>query len=812
MDQQPENRSFSKQIRVFWLILLTPIIGIGLMLWAASIGMLGSLPTFEELENPQSDLATEILFADGEVMKTFYVQNRTQANFEELSPYLIQALVATEDERFYNHSGIDFFGLIRAVVFVGSKGGASTITQQLAKMLFHDPPDSFIGRLQQKFKEWIIAVKLERQYTKEEIICMYLNQLDFVYNAVGIKSAAKVYFKKQPSELKIEEAAMFVGMAKNPILYNPLRNEKSALTRRNVVLHQMKKNDLLSEHEYDSLKRLPIKLNYTKVDHKEGLAPHFREILRAKVHDILNEKYQDGKYKIAKDTKGTVPYNLYRDGLKIYTTIDSRMQRYAEEAVAKHLGEELQPAFFQDTRARRLAPFDDSLSTEEITQIMVSAIHTTSRYRVSTGRECGNCGRGWKYIQEIKKDGINYFKCTSEDCGEEWKSLSEKEIRAVFRTPVPMKVFSWKGEIDTIMTPYDSIRYYKSFLNTGVLSIEPITGHVKAWVGGIDFKHFSYDNVIQSKRQVGSTIKPIIYAVGIQTGKEPCQEITNTPYTFHKGTKWHLDENWTPKNSFIEFDGMVSLKYGLANSMNNVTAWIMRELGSPEPVIELAKRMGIHNELPATPSLCLGVADLTLHEMVGAYCTFVNKGIWIDPIFITHIEDKDGKVLWENDAKTREAMDEQTAYAMISLMKGTVDGVYNKYNPKWKVSGTAMRLRSDTLNRSYAGFRNPIAAKTGTTQNQSDGWFMGMTPELVTGVWVGAENRSIHFKNIVLGQGANTALPIWGYYMKSVYRDSDLNYSRADFERPEGKLRFEVDCDNYVGGSNVGDTQEDLDF
>ncbi len=782
-----EKRSYGKLLLLLWLIILAPFIGLGAMLWLASIS---DLPSFDELENPKSDLATEIISSDGEVLGKYFHENRVNVKYQDLSPDLVNALVSTEDERFWKHAGIDIRSTSRAVLYMGKKGGASTITQQLAKMLFHNRSSNPVKRVFQKFQEWIIAVRIERQYSKEEIITMYLNKFDWVNNAVGIKSAANVYFNQSPDSLRIEQAAMLVGMCKNPSLYNPLRRPEMTMDRRAVVLGQMKRNGHITDAQFDSLRTLPLGLNYQKVDHAQGPAPYFREILRSDLTDLFNRKTESGDYLYSKPDGS--PYNLYRDGLRVYTTIDSRMQQYAEQAVASHLGEgsNLQKQFFRDIQKWKNPPFSNDLDSEEVNQILTSAMKRTERYRVLTGQECGECHRRVNISRQSTDSGERYV-CEAEDCGNSWRVVPKDSIEIVFNTPVPMHVFSWAGEIDTLLSPMDSIRYYKSFLQTGMVSIEPSTGFVKSWVGGINFRHFMYDHVRTGKRQVGSTFKPFVYATAIREGYSPCHEVVKAPTTFHKGT-FGLIKDWTPQDPDRNYGFTVSLKWGLANSVNTVTAWVMKQFG-PDAVIKLARDLGIESHLEPVPSLALGVADINVMEITSANATFANKGVHIKPIIITRIEDMNGNAIYDVMPETNEAMDERTAYVMLDLMKGTIDGVYNETTGE--KTGTAVRLRYDLPNREYDGIRNiPIACKTGTTQNQSDGWFMGITPELVTGIWVGAEDRAVRFRTLALGQGTNMALPIWGYYMHSLIDDPEIEISGEDFERPEGDLGVELDC------------------
>jgi penicillin-binding protein 1A len=806
MEETPkENKKVRKRaVFLLWLLGLMPIALLAALLYFAANS---DLPDTKALANPKTNLATQVLSSDSEILGRFYLENRTNADFEELSPALVEALIATEDERFYEHSGIDLKGTVRAGVYLGSKGGASTITQQLAKMLFTESPGNGIKRVFQKFQEWIIAIELERQYTKQEILTLYLNKFDWINQAVGIRSAANVYFNSTPDSLQVEEAAMLVGMAKNPALYNPLRRPEETLERRNVVMGQMVRNEFLTQAQYDSLSALPLNLDVQSIDHQEGLAPYFREILRGELKQLLAETDAQGKPIYAKGDGS--PYSIYSDGLKIYTTIDSRMQGYAEQAVEKHLGGELQEAFWNDVAKYRNPPFSNDLTSDEIQKIERSAMRRTQRYRIMSGKECPNCHRRVN-IEEKEIDGHAHFLCTSEDCEEDWKAVPKDSVEVIFRTEeFPMKVFSWQGEIDTLMTPMDSILYYKSILQAGLVSIDPKTGFVKAWVGGNNYKHFQYDHVKQGKRQVGSTFKPFVYATAIREGYSPCYEVPKVPTTFRKGT-FNLLEDYTPHDPGRDYGYLVSLKWGLANSINTVTAWVMKQFG-PEAVIKLAQDLGIESEMKPVVSQCFGVADLSLMEITSANATFANMGVHIKPIYIMRIEDKNGKTIYSMEPETNEALDEKTAYTMLSLMQGTVDGVYNEH--EGRSLGTAVRLKMDLPNREYDGLdRNlKIAGKTGTTQNQSDGWFIGLTPDLVTGVWVGAEDRAVHFRSLSLGMGTNMALPIWGFYMKAVYADENLNISQGDFEKPEG-ISIELDCEKYARRKNIFDSSEGLSW
>ena len=760
-DTKSTRKVFIRLTIAFWVIFAAGILSVYGLFYGASEGWLGELPTFEEIENPESNFATEIISSDGKVIGKFYDENRSPVKYEDLSPYLVDALISTEDERFRDHSGIDFKSLARAISTLGKGGGGSTITQQLAKMLFTGTASrSKVERVKQKIKEWVIAVKLERQYTKDEIITMYFNKFDFNYLAVGINSASKIYFNTTPKDLKVEEAAMLVGMCKNPSLFNPKRREEMTTNRRNTVFLQMSRNGKLSQSEVDSLSALPIKLDFKPESHTKGIATYFREYLRGYMKVwIKDHPKPDG-----------TEYNLYRDGLKIYTTIDSRMQKYAEEAVTEHLTN-LQGIFFKLQKYNRTKPFE-GITKAELNKIMEVAMRRSYRYRLMKNR-----------------------------------NISEDSIKAVFNTPTQMKVFSWKGDVDTIMSPMDSLRYYKFFLESGMMSMDPETGFVKAWVGGIDYEYFKYDHVKQAKRQVGSTFKPFVYASAIsQNHYSPCYEIPNTRVTFEKGPKWHLDKDWTPENAGDEYGGMVSLKYGLAKSMNNVTAWAMKQTG-PAAVVKLAKKMGVESEIPEAPSIALGTADLSVYEMVGAYGTFANKGIYTKPVTVLRIEDNNGILLDEFVPETTVALSAETAYIMLNLMQGVT-----KY-------GTGVRLRTKYakyyLNPATGypyQFTNPIAGKTGTSQNHSDGWFMGIVPNLVTGVWVGNEDRSVHFKHISFGQGATTALPIWALYMKKVYANKDLGISDGDFEMPENGISINLDCEKVKEAKKVEEVIEEEEF
>ena len=715
-------KSVRAKIIIVWLLLMSPFIALATVLYLTSTGVFGQLPTFEQLENPKNSLATEIISEDGKALGKYFYENRSNIKYVDLPQNLINALIATEDVRFRSHTGIDVRALLRAVkgqLLGQDAGGASTVTQQLAKMLFTDRPSSGFERVMQKFKEWIIAVRLEKQYTKDEIIAMYFNKYDFVNNAVGIKSAAQVYFNTIPAKLSTVESAMLVGMLKNSALYNPNRRDSLTRARRDVVLVQMDKYDLLEEGEnLDSLLAQPITLDFKKASHNEGLSPYLREYLRVGFLKewCANNSKPDG-----------TPYNLYTDGLKIYTTINSRMQTYGEEAVRTHISS-LQKDFYNHWKGYSKAPFPKDFEQDQIDMIMEQAMKRSERYR------------------KLKVAG-----------------KSKNEINKAFRKKVPMTIFSWKGDRDTILSPMDSIKYCKYFIHSGMMSMDPRNGHVKAYVGGINYKYFKYDHVAVGRRQVGSTFKPFLYAIAMQEGYSPCYQIPNVPVVFEK-EQWGLEKDWVPSNSDDKYEGqMISMKFGLANSINTITAYIMKQFG-PHVVVDLARKMGITSMLSAVPSVCLGTFDLSVFEMVGAYSAFANKGIWTEPIIITRIEDKNGVVLEDFTPKTTEAMSEQTADIMVRMLQGVVDGVENPENGTKKGTGVRLRFKYQ--------FENEIGGKTGTTQNNSDGWFMGITPNLVTGVWSGNEDRSIHFRDTYYGQGANMALPVWAEYMQRVYADT----------------------------------------
>ncbi|WGK95698.1 transglycosylase domain-containing protein [Flavobacterium keumense] len=736
-DSEKDIQYYSK---LFWKYFLYGLGGIALFFLFASWGLLGSMPSFEDLENPDSNLATEIISADGVVIGKYFEKNRSQLKYSDLPKNLVQALVATEDARFYEHSGIDGRGTLRAILSFGTSGGASTLTQQLAKQLFHGEGSKFLPfRIIQKAKEWIIAIRLERQYTKNEIIAMYCNVYDFGNNSVGVNSAAKTYFSKAPKDLTTEESAVLVGMFKNSGLYNPVKNPEGVRNRRNVVLKQMEKAEIITEAQKLKLQSLPIKLNFKLESHKDGTATYFREYLR----EYMKKWVEDNKKPDGSD------YNIYKDGLRIYTTIDSRMQLYAEEAVEAHMAN-LQEEFFNQAKENKNAPFVN-ISQAETDRIMKKAMKASAR---------------WNIMESMEK--------------------SEEEIIASFKQKTKMKVFTWKGERDTIMTPLDSIRYYKHFLQSGLMAMEPQTGNIKAWVGGINYKYFQYDHVGQGARQVGSTFKPFVYATAIeQLGMSPCDSILDGPFMIRKG-KHNVTEDWEPRNSDQKYRGMVTLKRALANSINTVSAKLIDKTG-PEAVVELTHKLGVTSEIPAQPSIALGAVEITVQDMVAAYSTFANQGVYVKPQFIRKIEDKSGVVLYEPVPESHDVLNKDIAFAVIKLLEGVTEG------------GSGERLRTEgggNGDNRWTGypymFKNPIAGKTGTTQNQSDGWFVGMVPNLVTGVWVGCEDRSARFRSLTYGQGA-TALPVWGYFMKKCYEDETLNVSKEEFDRP-ANLSIKVDC------------------
>ncbi len=742
--------------------------------WLISTGRLGFMPTFEELENPNNRFASEVYFADGVLMNRYFEkENRRYAEYKDIPKSVIDALIATEDVRFYDHSGVDVRGLFRVVkgILTGntsSAGGGSTISQQLAKMLFPRQADlSVTDLVVRKFREWVIAVKLEKSYTKEEILTMYLNKYDFLNLAVGISSAADIYFQVPLDSLKVEQAAMLVGMAKNSSYYNPVRRPELTRERRNVVLYQMYKYDKITEAEYDSLVMLPLGLNFKRVDHKEGLATYFREFLRLYMtagEPVRSQYRSRSQFRLdsiawvtdplygwcKKNTKidGT-PYDLYTDGLKIHVTLDSRMQEYAEEAVREHLSQELQPLFDQEKLEKDNPPFSNDITVEEIDDILTRSIVQSERYR------------------KLKKAG-----------------LEPAEIRKTFYEPVNMQVFTWNGLRDTLMTPLDSIKHYKAFFRSGFMVMNPKNGHIKAYVGGPDYRYFMYDMVSNGKRQVGSTIKPILYTLAMQEGLGPCDKVPNIPQTFILAD----GKPWAARGGTKRQGEMVTLRWGLANSENNISGWVLKQF-TPQAVAEMARKMGITSFIDPVPSIFLGTAEITVKEMVAAYAIYANKGVYNTPLPVTRIEDKYGNVLESFRSESREVITENTAYLMCNLLEGVV------------TQGTGVRLRYRYQ------LMNPMGGKTGTTQQHSDGWFMGITPELVGGVWVGAEDRSIHFQNIANGQGANMALPIWAKFLQKAYADPCLRLKQGDFEMPYG-IRKRLNCDEGTSVAPEIQTQE----
>ena len=742
-------------VRILWALLIGSILVTSLAFTAIWFGWIGYMPPLEDLQNPISRYATQVYTADGKVMGTWNLnrENRICVPYSNLSPYLVKALVATEDARFYEHSGIDFYALGRAIVKRGilgqeNAGGGSTITQQLAKQLYSDVAHSSLERLLQKPIEWVIAVKLERNYTKEELIALYLNYFDFLHNSVGIKTASNTYFNKEPNELSVVEAATLIGLCKNPSLFNPVRYPERCLNRRNVVLSQMQKAGYLSTAEYNQLCDEKLVLDFHRVDHKDGIATYFREFLRQYMmarrpdfndYPALNKRQyvidsiawnNDPLYgwcnkNFKRDGK---PYNIYTDGLKIMTTIDSRMQKYAEEAVFAQVAKNLQPAFDRANKSKRNAPFSDNLTSKQVREIMHRAMVQSERYRV------------------LKSKG-----------------LSEDEIKQSFRTKVDMTLFSYHGDIDTVMTPMDSIRYVKSFLRTGFMSMDGLTGQVKAYVGGMNYNHFMYDMVMGGRRQIGSTIKPFLYALAMENGFSPCDKVMNVQQTYMVAGK-----PWTPRNgSKSRYGQLVTLKWGLAQSNNWISAYLMSKL-NPNQFVDILHSFGIDNpDIHPSMSLALGPCEASVGEMVSAYTAFVNNGIHISPLFVTRIEDNQGNVIARFQPRMNEVINAESANKMLVLLQAVVN------------EGTAGRLRYKF------GLKNEIGGKTGTTNRNSDAWFIGFTPQLVSGCWVGGDDRDIHFDSTSMGQGATMALPIWAYFMKKVYADKALGYDiNATFDLP----------------------------
>ena len=761
------SKKFRKGITWFWVAVSAPAVLLVMLFILIAAGKLGPLPSFEELENPDNSLAAEVYSEDNVLLGKFYIQNRTWTDYEDISPYVVDALIATEDIRFYRHSGIDFRGLarvlVKTIILGQNTGGGSTITQQLAKNLFlprdlSNYPAIVRGAklVVAKFKEWQTAVRLERSYTKEEIITMYLNVFDFLYNAVGINSASRIYFNTTPDSLNIEQSAMLVGMLKNSIVYNPRRNEESALSRRNVVIGQMERYGYIAPDVADSVRTLPLGLDLREDSHNTGLATYFREYIRTTMIRYEPERnmfYSDDQYEDAlwrwendplygwcrKNQKpdGT-NYNLYRDGLRIYTTLNSSMQGYAEEALREHLSQDLQPAFNKRAKGYRNPPYSNDLNSSQVKQLINRSVRQSDRY------------------QNMRRAGI-----------------PEDSITLAFNTPIPMKLFSWDGERDTLMTPLDSIWYYKFFVRSSFMAMDPHTGHVKAYVGGPDSRYFKYDAVTQQKKQVGSTIKPFLYTLAMQDGYSPCFEVENIARSFDVN-----DSVWIPRSSGpTDYHGrMVTLKWGLAQSENYISAWLMKQF-SPQAVVDLMHRMGIRSFIDPVFSIFLGTSDLSLEEMVGAYGTFANKGVYTRPLYVTRIEDRNGNVISTFSPYIDEVISEEDAFLMSSLLQGVVN------------SGTALRLRlTYRLN-------NQMGGKTGTTQNHSNGWYMGVMPDLVAGVWTGWEDQAIHFEDLSLGQGANMALPVVGLFLQKLFADEAFAAAAESVFEAPSNFYVELDCD-----------------
>ena len=756
-----------KFVRILWVTLFTVVILLAGAFTAIWFGWIGYMPDLEDLQNPISRYASQVYSVDGKILGTYNMnkENRVHVDYEHLSPYLVRALVATEDERYYEHSGIDFIALTRAVVKRGimgqkSAGGGSTITQQLAKQLYSATARSTVERLLQKPIEWVIAVKLERFYTKEEIITMYLNYFDFLHNAVGIKTASTVYFNKEPKDLSLTEAATLIGLCKNPSYYNPVRYPERSTERRNVVLGQMLKAGYLTDSEYQTAVDAPMELNFHRMDHKDGIATYFREFLRRYMmaHKPSLSDYPSWnrvQYSIDSTAwendplygwcnknfkKNGDPYNVYTDGLKIFTTVDSRMQRYAEEAVRKHVGGYLQPEFAKENRMKPNAPFTNALKPAEVRAILERSIKQSDRYRI------------------MKEQGA-----------------SDEEIRKAFKTPVEMSVFTYHGDVDTVMTPLDSIRYIKSYLRSGFVSMDARTGAVKAYVGGVDFTHFTYDMALSGRRQIGSTAKPFLYSLCMSNGMSPCDVAPNVQKSYG---------NWTPRNgSRARYGQMVTLKWALAQSNNWVSAHLM-SLVNPDDYLRLLQDFGINiYGVPSSLVLCLGPNEASVCEMVSAYTTFANSGIHCSPMFVTKIEDSDGNVVANFQPRMNEVISEESAYKMLEMLKAVMNG------------GTGSRMRYKYKVECDMG------GKTGTTNRNADAWFMGFTPSLVSGCWVGGEDRDIHFDSTRMGQGANMALPIWAYFMKKVFADRSLGYDPNEtFDIPEGFDPCQSEFDEYIDG------------
>lgn len=762
-------------IRILWALFVTPVLFVVLIFLLIGQGVIGYIPEFGPLENPEIDLSSLIYTEDNEVLGRFYWENRTFAEYEDLSPYLVKALMATEDIRFKRHSGIDARGVARVIfrTILGGQntGGGSTLTQQLAKNLFNTrnyKAKSRIGRKIElfiiKFSEWVTAVRLEKTYTKQEIMTMYLNTVEFQYDAFGIQSASQVFFNTTSDSLKIEEAAVLTGMLQAPTTFNPNRNPENSIKRRNIVLSQMVKYGYLDKEDGDSIMALPLLSGNYSQSHAAGIGNHFRTFLANTLKAKKPEKENYTNYSsFVEDSiewetnslygwanKNFKPdgsnYNIYTDGLKIYTTLNYKMQEYAENAVRTHLGGTLQEEFFKDREHMRNPPFSDDLDREDIKNIMNRAVNRTERYR------------------KMRDKGIE-----------------RDSIMKVFHTPVDMKIFTWDGDVDTMMSPFDSLKYYKHILRAGMMAMEPYTGHVKAYVGGHNYKYFKYDQVTQGKRQVGSTIKPFLYTLAMQEGYTPCYELPNVPITFNDH-----DSTWTPRNSGnYDMEGkIVTLEWGLAHSVNYISAWLVKRFNA-QAVVDVIKKMGVKSEVLPVPSVIFGTSDIYLEEMVGAFNTFSNKGVYIEPVYVTRIEDKHGNVISTFHPRQQEAISEKSAYLMVRLLQNVVN------------EGTAGRLRW------FFNFEAELGGKTGTTQNQSDGWYMGIAPKLTAGVWVGAEDRSVRFKYLGQGSGSHMALPIYGYFMQQVYADSTLGISQEDTWEEPVNFNMELNCPEVVKGIGV---------
>jgi penicillin-binding protein 1A len=741
------NQDIKRYNWYIWRFVIGCFAFLVIMILLVAFQIFGPLPSFRELENPKSDQASEVISSDDQVLGKYFVKNRTSVSYRQISPNVIKALVATEDTRFYNHSGIDFQRTFSIILYnlVGKKQGGSTITQQLALNLFSERSHNPFKRILQKLQEWITAVKLERNYTKEEILTLYLNTVDFgAYNTFGISSAARTYFNTTPGKLTPDQAALLVGMINGPGIYNPINHPENALNRRNFVLRRMNEENFLSDGQAAEYKQKPMGLDFHKIDHNDGMATYFRAVLRKEVQKILVDK------SIFKPD-GTTPYDLDRDGLKIYTTIDATMQGYAEEAQKEYM-RKLQGQFNAHWRGISLWK-----SIPTFKSLLDKGMHRSDRYIA---------------LKQLNK--------------------TDEEIKEDFNTPVKMNLFTWRGDIDTVMKPIDSIVYCKMMLRNALMSMDPTTGYIKAWVGGTNFEHFKYDQVKMGTRQVGSTAKPFTYAVAIDDGFSPCMQVANEPITI----SGYGNKDWSPRSSPSEtVPGVITLRTALARSQNWVTAYVMNEV-KPEPVASLIKKMGITSPVPEVPSICLGTFDASVYDMTGAYSAFANEGLWTEPTYLLRIEDKNGNVLYNNSPRVVQALNPQTAYVMTYMLKGVID------------EGTGYRLRRDYH------IMNPIGGKTGTTNDNSDGWFIGITPQLVTGIWTGCEDRDIHFRSTRLGEGANTALPIFAGYMKRVYANAALGIKKnVDFAPPKSGVSITLDCGAYSQQQKgTSEVEKKLDF